>query len=311
MTAEKLLDHCRCLARPRCAVITTVLAVITIGISVLLTVLWFMFTPVYEPMSCTFGSSSLKGVDTHSGGIDIKMSAETVCQNPNWYTLKISPGNLSHIYLGPVQGPKIPFIPQRQIVERTHVGEVTDIEDAELPAISTGSINTVSKITMSDQLIAALLPALLEDLPLELSLNLIVEVNVGFPFASWKTSVAFEKACGMYIAGLPKVAADPEGARLGPMACADSFEELTLPPISASEESGYDMGFHGGHLAPTEIEEGTRLKNLSLGVALAVAYSLSVVVVCIVFPIVAIARFKTSDSFLPTSDTETESEDSS
>lgn len=69
------------------------------------------------------------------------------------------------------------------------------------------------------------------------------------------------KDCGMMLSDLmhPKV---------GPMACADSFDELQIPGVTADPFDG-TMRFDAKQVAPKKIQQGMDLKNWSLGVSMA------------------------------------------
>ena len=83
------------------------------------------------------------------------------------------------------------------------------------------------------------------------------------------------KDCGMMLSDLmhPKVGAAPfliVSKQLigGPMACADSFDQLQIPAVGADPFDG-TMRFDAKQVAPKKIKEGMDLKNWSLGISMA------------------------------------------
>lgn len=275
--------RCSPYAATCCSMTGMLIGIVALVLGAWLTVLDARFSPVYTAITCRFQTAGLQSVKpTADGSVEMYLQTDMQCENPNPYSLNIDPGQPSKVYLGPVSALFIS-------VPMTEVGEVVDLPKASLPAEGTGAIHSVSKITLSPQLLTSLAPALLADVPIKLSLDFDVLVDVSFVFGSWHTSLAFDKDCGMLLAGLPTVIANSEGARVGPMTCADSFEELELLPVSAAV-SNQTMVFSGISMAPEEIEEGERLKDEALTWAKIVCYGLGFIFLCVCAPCCYFAR---------------------
>merc|ERR1719203_1315645 len=63
------------------------------------------------------------------------------------------------------------------------------------------------------------------------------------------------------------------GPKIGPMGCAKSFSELQVPPIGAGSSTGLELNAFS--LAPEEIKTAMRAKNVGLGTAIGVFFSLA------------------------------------
>eukprot|EP00929_Paragymnodinium_shiwhaense_P109948 TRINITY_DN76583_c0_g1_i1.p1 TRINITY_DN76583_c0_g1~~TRINITY_DN76583_c0_g1_i1.p1 ORF type:complete len:344 (+),score=64.22 TRINITY_DN76583_c0_g1_i1:68-1099(+) len=274
-----------------CAMVGMFLGIIFLVLGIWLTVLDVRFTPVYTAIKCKFETADVTNIEVEGDGVAMYLQTNMECENPNPYSLDVESNEPSQVYIGPVTLPVIGV----QLTPMTQVGEVVDLPKATLNAESTGQIHSVSKIVLSRSLLIAIAPAALTDVPIKLDLKFDVLVDVSFVFGAWSTTVAFDKSCGMLLAGLPSVATNPEGAKVGPMTCADGFEELKLLPVSAAGSDG-EMVFAGINMAPEEIEEGNEIKTTALLWGKVICFALAFIFLCICSPCCYFARGKVMEA---------------
>lgn len=104
------------------------------------------------------------------------------------------------------------------------------------------------------------------ELRLQLRQRLMVDVTLVLG-ASMAIQQDFKKDCGMMIGNLGL------HPTIGPLSCADNFEELSILPASAGRSDGI-MRFAAREIAPKVLAKGALAKNLGLGLAMAVFYIL-------------------------------------
>merc|ERR1712216_890004 len=68
------------------------------------------------------------------------------------------------------------------------------------------------------------------------------------------------------------------GNTFGPLACADSFDHLTIPPVTA--RVGEDFELEGVYLAPDEVELGTVIKNVVTICMMVLGYASGLSLLC-------------------------------
>lgn len=115
--------------------------------------------------------------------------------------------------------------------------------------------------------------------PIRLELDFDVAVDVQFFFGGkFKTKMPFRKDCGMEVTGLTGLVFRPGRAKIGPMACADTFEDLKIPKITDTEKGA--MKFAAIKIAPEEIEMGQTAKTIGIGSMMLFGWGLSLIFLC-------------------------------
>ncbi|CAE8596812.1 unnamed protein product [Polarella glacialis] len=252
---------CPCLPWTACPLFAVTGAIVFLLLGIWAVHLRSRFTPVYKDITCRLGEPKLQSI---SGGIlssplDLSLEVTVECENPNQYALTVTETKLGKVYMG---------------ADRTEVGSLMQIPSAELPAQGTGSISATTSISLSGPLFGTLIGALFGDVPIWLELNMDIGVDVNFLLGRWQTSLPFNKDCGMNLLGVPQLLLNPQGAKLGPMACADSFDALVIPSGSSGSSQGDSLSFDAAKIAPEQVDQATAVKDASLTSAIAVSFSL-------------------------------------
>jgi len=228
--------------------------------------LWFRFTPIYQDMTCHPGKvqrlEGLKvGVPLLSPTV-FTLPVETVCSNPNFYTISLVVGEPGEVFLGE---------------DRVKVGQAMGApeRDSELPAHGNGSMWMQAKVHISASTMLAVSDLLFArtGVPLYMELNQMMRIDIGFFFGHWGVRKWVRKKCGMMLGSLSTTIRDSDPT--GPLACANSWDELHVLPLT-STGSMFDMKIVGGHMDPEELAKGKLAKNIGLGVTMIVMYVLGV-----------------------------------
>jgi len=226
--------------------------------------LYVRFTPVYSNVTCRFKSTKLEDLQLGTPGrspTTFTLGLEMACDNPNPYSLTLERANEGGIFIG---------------TDRTQVGSLSQehSEESRMPADGTGSMWMSTTVELSGRTLSRLLPELTfsQGAPMFVELNMQLAIDIKTLLGNWQVSKPFHKECGMRIASLISLIGNSR-ARLGPMACADSFEELQVPPLQESDDHG-ELAFSAVHMAPEEVARGKALKDAALGTAMGVAYFL-------------------------------------
>jgi len=247
-----------------CALVCFALAVLWLLLGIWATHLDERFTPVYTPIVCRMGQPIVAGV--RGGllqGLHLGLQINTTCENPNAYSLTLESPEPASVYLG---------------AGRAKVATVTDIPRTRLPSRGNGTVLANANIDLSA---AALVPMLsllaAAQIPIYMEQHLHLDVDVNFLFGRWRTQRLFSKECGFNMEGLGgtlgRLIKNQYEGSLGPMACADSFDALTLP--SVGEHGSRELRMFAVNVAPEEIEEAEQLKTIALSVAQGLLYALS------------------------------------
>lgn len=247
-----------------CGILAAVIGTFCIFSASCATSIYIRLTPLYTTISCEHAST---GVENLHIGIPL-ISPTTLdliiqmnCSNPNPYSIGFEWTRLGGVYLG---------------AGRTKVGDTSAVPGkvSYFPADGFGSIWVRANTTISAMMLARLAGDLIQSkgqLPLRLELRQRLSVDVMLLGSMGpKVSQPFVKECGMMISDLglkPKI---------GPMACADSFDQLAIPPVGADPYDG-TMRFSAKQVAPKTIQEGMNLKNWGLGITMAVFYTLGAI----------------------------------
>lgn len=224
--------------------------------------LYQRFTPLYQDLDCRLLDPTLDSLQTSLAGIDVGLNIQVQCRNPNTYTIAIKDSKQGNVYVGD---------------ERTLVGAVSQIESPNLPAMGTGTVTAKNAIDIGAATglqLAGLL--FLNQMPIYLELNMLIVIDVFFLFGRWETSLPLRKDCGMNLAGLAGLIANPHAGRLGPLVCGNNFDELVIPPASSAAPGG-SLRFSALQIAPEEVEKGRQIKDTSLKTAMAVFFSLAII----------------------------------
>lgn len=227
--------------------------------------IYVKLTPLYTTISCQ--QAKLPELRNFHLGLPLvspttfDIIVQMNCTNPNPYSIGFDWIEMGGVFLGK---------------SMTKVGDTSGVpgKTSFFPADGFGSIWVRANTTVNALLITELLGDVLTsggELPLKLQLRQRLHVDVSLMAGIGKSvSQLFEKEGGMMIANL--------GLRpnIGPMACADSFDQLAIPPVGADVFDG-TMRFSAKQVAPKKIQEGMDLKNWSLGISMAVFFTLGLV----------------------------------
>jgi len=252
------------LCRPLFGLICGVLMIIW---GVWLTQLWFRFTPIYSDIVCVLGLPIPKQLQV---GVPLltptsfTMEVGTHCNNPNFYTIGFGISKKGEVTIGK---------------DKTPVGWAMEspFSHSSLPANGNGTIWITSNVKISGQMLSGLTFDLLSNqgVPLYLELNMQISVTIQFFFGELPIKKWINKKCGMSIGSLTTLASKKDF--LGPMACADSWDLLTVPRLS---DTGKDtMTIRGDNMDPDELRRGAMAKNLGLGGGMVIAYCSGVALV--------------------------------
>jgi len=211
-------------------------------------------TPVYTDVQCKMQGARPTVVTLAGGGTKIALVSTTVCENPNPYAVEMKSSQASNVYMGQ---------------DRDLVTQITDIPLTILPAKGTGSIDVHVVVEPTGALLLDFLGALTNNkIPIYIENNIDLLIDIDFFFSKFKAKHAFTKDCGFLVQVI--------GAKVGPMVCADEFDELELPPVSDEAFDG-QLELYAANLADDEIKAGTTAKDVGLGVAMAFGFGLGVV----------------------------------
>ncbi|CAK9053867.1 unnamed protein product [Durusdinium trenchii] len=189
--------------------------------------IYVKLTPLYTTISCQ--QAKLPELRNFHLGLPLvspttfDIIVQMNCTNPNPYSIGFDWIEMGGVFLGK---------------SMTKVGDTSGVpgKTSFFPADGFGSIWVRANTTVNALLITELLGDVLTsggELPLKLQLRQRLHVDVSLMAGIGKSvSQLFEKECGMMIANL--------GLRpnIGPMACADSFDQLAIPPVGADVFDG-------------------------------------------------------------------------
>jgi len=242
------------------------------------TYLLVKLTPVYTATECGHQEAELKdfsvGIDSIHVGLEIQVS----CSNPNPYKIDILSSTPGRVFVG------------RE--SRLLVGKLSVIPGSYLPEEGSGKVRVAMNADISGEETGQLLPNFLADsaVPILMELKFNVGVYISFGLGSWGTVAPFEKACALKMMGLlvnQFVSKEDThtNTRLGPLVCRDKFEHIIIPEIGEEDETPKDgnMGFSAAQVAPTEVEAGETVKNISLGTVILLSFLTGAVLVYTTF----------------------------
>lgn len=218
-----------------------------------LTHLWFRFTPVYQDIVCKLGQPKLSGIHLGIIGLtpttlNIEIAAQ--CTNPNFYHIGVETAEKGQVSM---------------TNSRTPVGwaMASPYSPSALPAHATGTIYTTAEVSVSGPMLAQLAPQMVggAGIPVFMELNNKMKIDISFFFGSWGVSAWFRKKCGMEIASLLDLLNSKD--QVGPVACADSWNELVVPRLS--DRGDDEIILAANSISPEEVRMGALAKNIGLG----------------------------------------------
>lgn len=262
---------CRpCTQRPRCCFLFLFASgTLLLMLGIWATHLYSRFTPVYSDITCHFASATLDDLSVGVPGISpttFQLTMGTNCSNPNPYTIGFGYAKKGGVFLGS---------------ERMRVGDAmaTPFSKSGFPAQGDGAVYTTATVQITGELLAHMLTDLMTErgIPLYVEVDQKVAVDIKFFFGSWSVKQSMKKVCGMMLAGLISILSSSD-TTLGPMACADSFDDLKVPPLSSAPSAGRaSLKFDALKMAPDEIQKGEAAKNIGLGGMMGLGYGLGAV----------------------------------
>lgn len=212
---------------------------------------------------CGFGSANLENLRP---GIPLispttfKINIEMKCTNPNPYTISFEYSSKGGVFLGSGM---------------TKVGDAMEnpFSNSSLPAEGNGSVWASTEVSINAGVLTGVTGELITSsgVPLYVELNQKLGVSIRFFWGGdFKVSQSFEKDCGMKISGLAGIISTLK-VQVGKMACADSFDALTVPALGGGTSDG-NFHFSANDLDPEKIKQGKTAKDVGLGLAMGVTY---------------------------------------
>mmetsp|Transcript_39471 Transcript_39471/g.113470 ORF Transcript_39471/g.113470 Transcript_39471/m.113470 type:complete len:642 (+) Transcript_39471:80-2005(+) len=227
--------------------------------------LYRKFTPVYTETECGNQTASLDRMSLGVDEIEIGLTIEVTCRNPNPYALRIVAST-----------PGVVFVKVGD--EHITLGDLDLVPGKGLPEYGAGVLSVRMDTKLTGSQAEQLLPHFLTDqtVPILMELRFNIGVAISFGVTHWSVTEPFRKACGLRMSGMlvnQFLPADnsERSNRLGPLICRDSFIGLSqeLPPVGEKSETPEDgnMGFSAAQVAPGEVAAGEMLKTVGLGVS--------------------------------------------
>lgn len=245
-----------CVAGSCCILSSVVLFVIASWV----TQLFVRFTPVYTDMVCSMGAAQLKHMKFGVIGVsptEFTVEIETVCRNPNFYTIGFAMSEKGQVSM---------------TTSRTPVGYAMEspYSASSLPAYGNGSIWTTAQVSVSGDMLLSLLPSLTlsKGVPLYLEMNNKLKVDISFFFGSVNLNKWVRKKCGMEIASLVDRVGNKDS--VGPIACADNWNDLVVPRLGDTGSS--DIVISAENMGD-DIKKGALVKNVAFGISMLLLYS--------------------------------------
>jgi len=253
-----------CEPRCRCGLLLTFIGTLCFFAAICFTCIYVKLTPLYTAIECHQQSAALQYLKLGVPLIkptEFDLLVEMNCSNPNPYDLSFEFTEPGSVFIG--RG-------------RTLVGETNNAENkiSHFPAGGRGPFWVHASTRINAMTLAGVATDLMTsqgtlELRLQLRQRLMVDVTLVLG-ASMAIQQDFKKDCGMMIGNLGL------HPTIGPLSCADNFEELSIPPASAGRSDGI-MRFAASEIAPKVLAKGALAKNLGLGIAMAVFYILGLV----------------------------------
>ncbi|OLQ08442.1 hypothetical protein AK812_SmicGene8044 [Symbiodinium microadriaticum] len=280
-----------CEPRCRCGLLLTFIGTLCFFAAICFTCIYVKLTPLYTAIECHQQSAALQDLKLGVPLIkptEFDLLVEMNCSNPNPYDLSFEFTEPGSVFIG--RG-------------RTKVGETSNAKNkiSHLPAEGRGPFWVHASTRINAMTLAGVFSDLMTsqgtlELRLQLRQRLMVDMTLVLG-ASMAIQQDFKKDCGMMIGNLGL------HPTIGPLSCADNFEELSILPASAGRSDGIMRGlaeaipvllvivFVAASWAPQRFDivfvlsfdifdqrcgraGETRAKNLGLGVAMAVFYIL-------------------------------------
>jgi len=217
--------------------------------------LYQSLTPVYQELDCSLVNPKVTDFSLNLLNFWVDLETGTACYNPNSYSLTMESVGPMNVYMG-------------DGFEK--VATVEDIEKSVLDADSKGGITANVHIQPTSSTWGAVSEAVEDaiagrETPIYLGMNIGLDVNVDLIFGKMQIQKTFDRKCGFNIkTHFFKVL-------VGPMACAEKWELINLPPVSNEPFDG-KLDLDAEKLAPEEIEKGETLKNWGLGAAMGTGF---------------------------------------
>lgn len=250
-----------CEPRCRCGLLLTFIGTLCFFAAICFTCIYVKLTPLYTAIECHQQSAALQDLKLGVPLIkptEFDLLVEMNCSNPNPYDLSFEFTEPGSVFIG--RG-------------RTKVGETSNAKNktSHLPAEGRGPFWVHASMRINAMTLAGVFSDLMTsqgtlELRLQLRQRLMVDVTLVLG-ASMAIQQDFKKDCGMMIGNLGL------HPTIGPLSCADNFEELSILPASAGRSDGI-MRFAAREIAPKVLAKGALAKNLGLGLAMAVFYIL-------------------------------------
>merc|ERR1719375_1349701 len=103
-----------------------------------------------------------------------------------------------------------------------------------MPAWSSGSIYSRASVDLNPALLEKVLPnMLLSGIPIQIEFKAHGAISMPF-LLGLSVSPVIHQTCGMELASLTNIVTHPDRI-LGPMACANDFDSLKIPPAEAED----------------------------------------------------------------------------
>jgi len=220
-------------------------------------------TPVFTDVDCRLIHPRVtRSYFMGDSGLDFNMdlATGTTCTNSNPYIIGMRSAAPINVYMGKY---------------KTKVATVVDIPATEMKADGgDGVLDVFVNVAPTRTVMSAMYGDRWNgNAALYFELSMALEIDVGFFLTRYKTEKVYDKKCGFDMQIFRNAV-----SRVGAFVCADSWNELRLPRVDASTGSYDDtLEFFKESLAPEEVDECTKAKDLGLGGAMIVGCLLGIV----------------------------------
>lgn len=209
-------------------------------------VLYNKFSPVYADIDCGDEVISFKGGSISSfTSISVGLSVILTCTNPNPYPVRIKDPKVGKVYLANGMR-ELGTIAAKPGMIKEGGGQV--VLDAEIKVSGFSALTIISRLLRGSVHVF-----------LEVDFTCVIEESM--LVTSFRVTPMFQQKCGVTL--------DIAGRETGDVVCGDSFSDLVITDIGVQLKPGLSsMG-----VDQAIIDNGTRDKNLYLGLAIALSFS--------------------------------------
>lgn len=229
--------------------------------------LYKKFTPLYTATECGDQVATLDEFELGLDTIHVGFFIEVTCKNPNPYDISIVASTPGEVYIGK---------------DALEVGKLTIVPGSHLEQQGGGKVRVRMSSDIEGPSAAALLPHFLKDVAIPITMRVQFSLGISVPVCpmfAFHMEAPIQKHCGMNVKGL-LVSNSANRSRLGPVVCRESFEGLEIPDVDEKGATSVNgqMTFTSAQVAPVELGMLELLKNVILGLVVALSYLFAILV---------------------------------